>query len=130
MIQTQIEGFKMKRHFRKFYIPIAVLLTTTFGYAEEEVTEPLSENDYSYFSDENSQCGFNQQLTESDYSYFSNWGGCDDSYRAGTGLYFRADSTKTLVLKDVVANGRMCAACGSIELFGDENTLRQNLKPK
>jgi hypothetical protein len=49
------------------------------------------------------------------------------SYR---GVYFRADNTKTLVLKDVVAKGRMCAACGSIELFGDENTLRENLNPK
>jgi predicted nucleic-acid-binding Zn-ribbon protein len=45
-------------------------------------------------------------------------------------LCFRAHNTKTLVLKDVVVEGRMCAACGSIELFGDQNTLRQNLEPK
>jgi len=45
-------------------------------------------------------------------------------------LSFRPHNTKTLVLKDVVAEGRMCAACGSIELFGDVNTLRQNLEPK
>ena len=49
---------------------------------------------------------------------------------AQNGVYFRPDNTKAFVLRDVVAKGRMCAACGSIELFGDENTLRQNLKPK
>ncbi len=46
------------------------------------------------------------------------------------GLFFRPDNTKVLVVKDVVAKGWMCADCGSIELLGDEKTLRQNLRPK
>jgi predicted nucleic-acid-binding Zn-ribbon protein len=46
------------------------------------------------------------------------------------GLFFRPDNTKALVVQDVVAKGRMCADCGSIELLGDEKTLRQNLKTK
>lgn len=49
---------------------------------------------------------------------------------ASAGLYFRPDDTKTMILRDVAVTGRMCAACGFIELFGDSHVLQQNLKPR